>query len=341
MSSTGYSSNYITVLTVLSSFAVMMLHFNGVFWNHPAGSLWISSNIIETAFYFAVPVFFMITGCTLIDYRERYSTRVFFYKRFMRTVLPFIIWSLIAYLFWCARGGKLCLSPLFVLKGIINCHFMSIYWFFMPLFGIYLSIPVLSMLPEKVKVFTYMSLLAFCTLCLPGFLTQAVGGHFFPKSLEFPLCSGYLIYPLLGYVLHKVELRSIVRLLIYVAGAASAVAHFFATLMLSDSAGICMLFKNYQHCTTVFFAVAIFVAAKYNADAILSRAPVRKCIEYVKPTTLGVYLTHIYVLWFCGYLGVNTSSILFRTVGTCLLFVVLVWCIRQVQRVNIGRFLLP
>lgn len=341
MSGSGYSSNYITILTVLSSFAVMMLHFNGVFWSHPEGSLWISSNIIETVFYFAVPVFFMITGCTLIDYRERYSTRTFFRKRFARTVLPFVVWSFVAYLFWVAREGELSFSPLFIAKGILNCRFMSIYWFFMPLFGIYLSIPVLAMLPEKVRVFTYMSALAFCTICLPGFVMEAVGNHFFPSSLAFPLCSGYLIYPLLGYILHKTELRPGVRLLIYTAGAASAVAHFFTTLMLSDSEGICRLFKNYQHCTTVFFAAAVFVAVKYHAAAILSPAPVRKFIEYVKPTTLGVYLTHIYVYWFCGYSGVNTSSLLFRTVGTCLLFVALVWGIRQVQRLKVGRMLLP
>lgn len=337
----GYSSNYITVLTVLSSFAVMMLHFNGVFWMHPEGSLWVSSNIIETVFYFAVPVFFMITGCTLLDYRELYSTRTFFCKRFIKTVLPFVVWSLIAYLYRCVSQGVWCFSPYFVAKGILNCRFIDIYWFFILLFGIYLSIPVLALLPDKVRVFTYMSALAFCTSCLPDFISQATGSSFFPRNFSFPLCSGYLIYPLLGYVLHKADLRPAVRVLIYIAGAASAVAHCIVTITLSDYDGICLLFKNYRHCTTVFFAAAVFVAVKYRAAAILTLAPLRRLIEYVKPTTLGVYLTHIYLYWFCGYVGVNTSSLLFRTVGTCFLFVVLAWSIRQVQKLRIGRVLLP
>ncbi len=68
---------YIQNLSVLSAFAVVALHVNGEFWNFSYGRYWITSNIIESLFYFAVPIFFMITGVTLVDYNERYSL----YKR--------------------------------------------------------------------------------------------------------------------------------------------------------------------------------------------------------------------------------------------------------------------
>ena len=48
---------YIDVLIVFSCISVVLLHTNGIFWSHPSGILWISSNIIESAFYFAVPIF--------------------------------------------------------------------------------------------------------------------------------------------------------------------------------------------------------------------------------------------------------------------------------------------
>ena len=60
---------------------------------------WISANIIESIFYFAVPVFFMISGCTLIDYRNKYSTKIYFKKRINKTLIPFIIWSMLALLY--------------------------------------------------------------------------------------------------------------------------------------------------------------------------------------------------------------------------------------------------
>ena len=57
---------YIQNLSVLSAFAVVALHVNGEFWNFSYGRYWITSNIIESLFYFAVPIFFMITGVTLV-----------------------------------------------------------------------------------------------------------------------------------------------------------------------------------------------------------------------------------------------------------------------------------
>ena len=68
---------YIDTLTILSCIAVVYLHANGIFWTHPSGRLWLTSNVIESFFYFAVPVFFMISGATLLEYRQRYSTLTF------------------------------------------------------------------------------------------------------------------------------------------------------------------------------------------------------------------------------------------------------------------------
>ena len=38
--------------------------------------------VVETLAYWAVPVFFMITGVTLLGYREKYSTATFFKNGF-------------------------------------------------------------------------------------------------------------------------------------------------------------------------------------------------------------------------------------------------------------------
>lgn len=76
------NDNVITFLQVVSAFSVIALHTNSCFWNFDANAgYWFSANIIESVFYFAVPVFFMISGITLIDYQEKYSTKVFFLKR--------------------------------------------------------------------------------------------------------------------------------------------------------------------------------------------------------------------------------------------------------------------
>lgn len=68
---------------------------------------------IEVLFYWAVPIFFMLTGATLMRYRERYDTKTFLLKRFQRTVIPFLAWSTILYFVVtiCIQGG-LWTSPL-------------------------------------------------------------------------------------------------------------------------------------------------------------------------------------------------------------------------------------
>ena len=68
---------YLTLLSVISMIAVVILHANGCFWAFSTDRYWVTANCIESVFYFAVPIFFMISGATLLDYRDRYDTRVF------------------------------------------------------------------------------------------------------------------------------------------------------------------------------------------------------------------------------------------------------------------------
>ena len=64
--------NYIYLLSVISACAVVFLHTNSIFWTFSYESYWFWTNITECIFYFAVPIFFMISGITLLNYNERY-----------------------------------------------------------------------------------------------------------------------------------------------------------------------------------------------------------------------------------------------------------------------------
>ena len=71
---------YFNVLNVLACIAVVMLHCNSCYWNGPVAgkSVWISANFIETTMYWAVPIFYMLTGAKLMDYRKRiYALAIF------------------------------------------------------------------------------------------------------------------------------------------------------------------------------------------------------------------------------------------------------------------------
>ena len=61
-------------------------------------SYWISANLIETIFYYAVPVFVLCIGATLLDFNEKYSLKKYYYKRFEKVIIPLFCWSFILYL---------------------------------------------------------------------------------------------------------------------------------------------------------------------------------------------------------------------------------------------------
>ena len=112
--------DYIDVLNVLASFAVVMLHTN-CFWDGPSiGRAWISANFIESFFYWAVPIFFMISGVTLMDYRQRMTTSEYFVHRVRKTLVPFVMWTLIGIADGCAMGKVSAVTPSLVASELIG-----------------------------------------------------------------------------------------------------------------------------------------------------------------------------------------------------------------------------
>lgn len=141
------------VMNIVACIAVIAMHMNGAVWSFSYERYWLTSLIIECVCFWAVPVFFMISGATLLDYRTRYTTREYFQKRLGRTGVPFLFWSVVS-IFWAVfvthglEPDVLKSAPLF-LDAVLNTRGLSIYWFFPPLFALYLAIPFLSLIPQE------------------------------------------------------------------------------------------------------------------------------------------------------------------------------------------------
>ena len=87
---------YYDMLNIAAAFGVVCMHCNGIVHSYSNTSVWKQSLIVEVLAYWAVPIFFMLSGATLLKYQERYVSRIFIKKRIERTVVPFIIWNTIA-----------------------------------------------------------------------------------------------------------------------------------------------------------------------------------------------------------------------------------------------------
>ena len=148
---------YIDVLNILACLCVIFMHCNGIVHSFSDTRAWKESMLVETLAYWAVPVFFMISGATLLGYREKYATKIFFQKRIGKTVIPFIIWILINLIFKMVTGlMKFEWSFSNVVNMFNNTTTEGVYWFFIPLFMCYLSIPVISLIKNNSRILLYM-----------------------------------------------------------------------------------------------------------------------------------------------------------------------------------------
>lgn len=337
---------YLDILNIFACLAVLFLHHNGIVHHYNVMSAaWREALFFEVAFYWAVPVFFMLTGATLLNYREKYSTKVFFKKRLTRTFLPFLLWSLLKAFELIIKGRLDDVSIFSVIDLIINTKLpsMDVYWFFIPLFGIYLSIPVLSLIAKKenISILWYMVVCAFITWsCLP--LIFELFHIPFNGSLLFPLNGGgYILFVLLGYLLFHIELSKKTRYFVYCAGILSFLFRYLGTYYLSINEGVLVrTFFSYTQFHSVLLAVSVFVLIKYwNNEWLYSHS---KFIRYLSSCSLGIYLMHrIFMDKFLRYSHVASDDVYWRFLGAFLTYIVCLTLVSIIKRIPYVRILVP
>lgn len=339
---------YINYLNIFSCISVIALHCNGCFWTFSYERWWKTSVIIETAFYTAVPVFFMIIGVTLLDYHRKYDTHIFFKKRVFKSLIPFIIWSLfdIGLQIYSGKIPFSSISIANVIEWIISTKYMPEYWFFIPLFAIYLSLPILGRIEDRYKkeVYSYGVIGAFLTM---SFLPQvsSLFGINYNVGLNIEAVGGYLIYVLLGYLIeycYKLTMKQ--RVLIYISGFCGWFTRFITVLLWSlESGSIQNQLGGYIGFPTVFFSIAVFVFFKYEVNGFrilngLNGVFVRNLASY----GLGVYLLHMYFIKFLPKLfDIPTTSILWRTLGVILVYTCCLITVFILKRIPVVKHVVP
>lgn len=281
---------YYDLLNILACIAVVLLHQNGGVWQYKDSINWDLSVIVETLCYWAVPVFFMLSGATLIGYKDKYSTKIFIRKRLLRTGVPFLFFSIVAFFISYLPDLNEPVTIKEFLIGLMDARFYSLYWFFIPLFWLYFLMPVLTAcrLFERIEyLYLTMLLLLICTLPLVNELTS----HEFRFSNN--QLAGPVLYALLGWYIthHTIGLKT--RICIYALALISFLLRGFSLLLLSHIEGHAnTLLTNYFYPTTVIQAMAVFllvqhtnIADKYN-----------NLLKEISSLSLGIYLIHCFII---------------------------------------------
>jgi len=325
----------LTFIQVICSYAVISLHTNGKFWTFSATErYWMTANIIECIFYFAVPIFFMITGITLIDYQDKYSLKEYFKKRILKTVFPYIAWSFIGIAYLYISGQIELITLRYIINGLLTGNIISVYWFFPVLFCVYLSLPFFAAIDKSKRkwVFEYLFVVAFFVNILIPFIINIIGINIhWPYSLE--VVSGYLIWIVTGVLLYKYPLKKNIKYIIICFGILGLFMHIIGTYRLSMAAGsIVQTYKGYNNLPCFFYVLGIFIILTEMAKKIMKIKILRKVINFLGNYTFSFYLMHWYIMDILkNMLNVDTRAIVWR-LGAPVIIEIIVIIITYITR---------
>lgn len=320
---------YLSLARLICAFAVIVIHTNTCFQEFNLNDCWIHSNFIECGLSFAVPIFLMLTGATLIDYSDRYSTKKYFINRIHKTGIPYVAWMLIAFIY---------------VKYTGNAECYVIYMFFLYLFGIYLCIPLFSFIKpsHKDKVITYVVVISFIFNYLFPFLSSIL--HYVNPFLVIPveIASNYLIYPLVGYLICKKQIPFRWRVIWYLCSFIGFVIQIGGTYFFSVKEGaIVHLFKGYTNVPTFLISVGVLVFIKQIGIKI-KEGYLSKVIDWLSEYTFAIYLIHYYVIKeIIEPLFVNTHSLEYKLFTPFLTFFICLGMAWIIKKIPILRRILP
>lgn len=339
---------YFDILNILAILGVVAMHCNAIVHKNPNISAWDTSLIVNCICYWAVPVFCMLSGANLMTYREKYDTKTFFKKRALKILIPFIFWAAFMFI-WKIALKQIDVSKYLGIKDWVNAFFANkeetTYYFMFSILGIYLTMPLLSLLAKEeyrktlwLTVILYFIFNAF----LPNILLLA--GIKFNDSFMV-LFKGYTIYCILGYLLSTEELGKKKRIAIYIGAIIGLIYQYTITFILSKQAGsVIKTTWGYTswHCILLSCSIFLLIKNMKINDKIKSNEKVTKALVKISSCSFGIYLIHQIVKYYeLHLLNISTRSWQFRTIGIFTTYLISLGIVYVLKKIPIVKKILP
>ena len=208
--------DYVSLAKIFAAFSVVILHTNHNFWKFYYAfykNYWISANVIECVFYFAVPVFVLCIGATLLDFNEKYGLKKYYRRRIFKVVIPLLSWNAILYfyrVYFLKNFPKRKISFAYLWNLYYNHKIYFIFGSFHQFLLVYMAIPLVAYVEKsnKIKIYSYYFILLFITQSLIPYIIKVF--HLplvwvYGRNLEF------IIYIFPGYIIQNYKFSRLYR----------------------------------------------------------------------------------------------------------------------------------
>lgn len=346
---------YIDLLNCIAIFGVIIQHTAQIAHvGNPHANITIVGNIIQTIFLPAVGIFFMNSGAMLLDYRERQSTEHFFKRRFLRVVLPLVIWSIFYYIYGYYQYAfpGIFHHTTFGLRNFtesfIDNRINSLFWFFYIIIQLYIATPMLSLAAKKHKnILCYTAIIAFISADVFPYIDQVMHLKLADSLLTQPLlASSWIQYFIFGYLIKKNYFSRKIENGMIIFGLFTFVLNLLNDLTVNSHYLL-------QNISDFPYAVAVYLLIKRFADKHDSSKRITLFVSKLASTSLGIYILHPMLIaafdWllfkqspaeFNGYMTVLANPIHIYLLPI-LIYIVLVPIIYGLKKIPLMKYVLP
>lgn len=150
----------------------------------------------------AVPLFFMVSGVTLLDREE--DMKAYFFHRILRIILVIFVFTLLQYIRLIIAGK----ASFNLITYFVYCFCGNIiepYWFLKAYLGFLLAVPFLRKIVKGEDAAIKKYLVVLCGISIVISLVYIYLGYY--VNVNFVFCMDILLYPLLGYFCRDMKVR--------------------------------------------------------------------------------------------------------------------------------------
>lgn len=311
--------HYMDVLNVLSCYAVVVLHCTLHVFGSIRDSYWKTALVLQGIFIFAVPVFFMLSGSHLLNYRLKYSTATFLKKRLVKVGVGLLVASAICYIlysafpdsFYGAAGVARNASVRSFLLRFTTNTINDTYWFLYAIIYLYIITPLISLAAERKRLLEGYLLIGFCiAFILPMLLHLQIVKDEVAKALfDWPLlASTGTFYFVAGYYFSRWPIKSKqVRFFVCLIGIVSLVVmglmgykHNVNTKTYDS------FFISEYSAFGAVYSVSVFVFFQ-SLEGRLSRLS-NRILNFLCGAASATFFIYLFHVLFINWLGLNLHS---------------------------------